>query len=208
MLPHKTAVIPENFHDEIVFEIPEANRDSVGLYLQRAVIEFCEKSHFWQEDIGPLRVVATTNSYDISPPRGLSVVSVIGVFANSCELVRSDDPDITYRYFQNSPFAIAVEPHAELIGSDLSIYAALKPDIKPGDSFKCSEALLDQYRDVIISGAKSMLYKVPRKPWTDTQLANNYWQSFEVASSEALRTQARGFLRIADKTTEVKRPFY
>jgi hypothetical protein len=208
MLPHKTAVIPENFYDEIIFEITEANRDSVGLYLQRAVIEFCEKSHFWQEDIGPLRVVAATNSFDISPPRGLSVVSIVGVLASGEELVRSADASVPYRYTQKSPFAISVEPHDQLIGSDVSIYAALKPDIKPGDSFKCSEALLDQYRDAIITGAKSLLYKVPRKPWTDMQLAQSYWQLFETASSEALRTQARGFLRIADKTTETKRPFY
>lgn len=207
MQPHKTTSNLDDLINEIQFEIPEVAYDAIVLHLRRSIIKFCEDSHYWVEDIGPVRVVAVSNLYDLPLSRNVALVGVMQVSTAEKVFERCETDSIKYRYWQNSPFSIQLFPNEEFIGQDLSIAAALKPTIQ-GDAFKVSESLVEQYRDALIAGAKAALYKTPRKPWTDLNQAQINASTFDAIASDTLRHVARGYLRVPDRTPNKVREFY
>lgn len=210
MQAHRAIDVPEDLIDSIQFEIPEAPHDSVEHYLRRSITEFCEKSHYWQEDIGPVRVVGNLDEYELSVPRRVSIVTVHNIFFTeqdrTVELPRSEG-DLTYRYWQPTPFTFKPEPRDRLVGKDLSVIVSLRPELYNG-SFKVSQFLIQEYRDALIAGAKAALYMVPRKPWTDFQLSQLNSSIFSRAVEAALRTKGRGYSRLPDRAVRKPRSFY
>ncbi len=207
MQPHRLSSVPDDLINEIQFEFPEAPYDSIVLFLHRAICEFCEVAHYWQEEIGPLTVQMGRDTYDIDAPRGSSIVSVVNVTWSEGELKRSQDPGVRYRFWQSSSVAIQVSPIDELSGKKISIIAALKPEAE-GNSFKFSETILRDYRDAISAGAKSKLYVIPRKPWTDLNLAQINEVEFNVKANNALLARSYGFSKLPDKSIKKKREYY
>lgn len=207
MQPHKTTSDLEDLINEIQFEIPEAAYDAIVLHLRRSIIKFCEVSHYWKEDIGPVRVVSVSNSYDLPLSRGIALVGVMSVSTSDQVFERCETDDVKYRYWQDSPLSILLYPNDDFIGQDLSIVAAIKPAIH-GDAFKVSASLVEQYRDALIAGAKSALYKTPRKPWSDLNQAQINDSIFDSTANDARLHAARGHLRVPDRTPNKVREFY
>ncbi len=213
MIPHRLTEIPESIIDEIGFEIPEAPYDSVVWALKKSIAEFCELSHYWKEDIGPVRVLAGCTDYDVSAFGNASIISILEIKTvtgdgRSIELERSSSDCVRYRFWQHTPFTITISPVDELIGIDLSVFAALKPQENSSD-FEFSENILTDFQDSIIAGAKAKLYEVPRKPWFDPSLYQKNRAEFVSAGSDALRSQARGYSHLPDKSVKQKaRSFY
>src|SRR5690606_35199915 len=115
MQPHKTTSNIDDLANEIQFEIPEAVFDSIQLFVRRAIVRFCEESHFWREDIGPVRVTNQTNEYDLPTSRTVDVVEVEEIYVHmpdgtKRELDRSTDSSVRYRYWQPTPTTITVNP--------------------------------------------------------------------------------------------------
>lgn len=207
MQPHRLVSIPDDLINEIQFEIPEAPYDAIQLHLRRAICEFCELSHYWQEEVGPLTPQAGTDIYDIDAPRGASIVSVVKVSSDDFELHRSDSSDVRYRFWQSSSNTIQVSPIDELAGKSISIVAALAPQLD-GNNFKFSETVLRDYRDALVAGAKAKLYMIPRKPWADLNLAQANAAKFQDHAGDALRARGRGFSRLPDQSVPKKREYY
>lgn len=213
MISHRLSEIPESAIDEIQFEIPEASIDSVIWAIKKSIEEFCELSHYWKEDIGPVRVVPGCSDYDIAAYGNAAIVSIINIKTNSTDgrsiqLERIPTDDVRYRFWQYTPFSITVSPVDELTGLDLSVFAALKP-IDCSSRFEFSEHILIDYQDAILSGARARLYEVPRKPWFDPALHQKNRSIFVAAASDALRSQGRGYSRLPDRSSKQKaRSFY
>lgn len=212
MQPHKTTSNIDDLVNEIQFEIPEAVFDSIQLFVRRAIVAFCERSHYWREDIGPVRVTAQTHEYDLPTSRTVDVVEIqaVSVSVDGSSLIvlqRSATDDVKYRYWQPTPTTFTVAPVEELAGHDLAVICSLKPQLY-GNQFKFSEQLLVDHRDALIAGAKAMLYKTPRKPWTDLQQAQINAGDFEARVAAARRTVARGYSLSPDRISRKSRPFY
>lgn len=207
MQPHRLVSIPDDLINEVQFEIPEAPYDSIVLFMRRALCDFCEISHYWQEEIGPLMPQLGAYAYDIDAPRGSSIVSVLKVSTADNELHRSQDEGVRYRFWQSSSGAIEISPIDELAGKSISIIAALQPEVD-GNNFKFSETILRDYRDAIAAGTKAKLYMIPRKPWTDLNLAQANAVKFQDQAGEALRARGRGFSKLPDRSIPKKREFY
>ena len=210
MSPHTAIEIPDEMIDDIQFEIHEAPYDAIVAQLRRAVIIFCEKSHYWKEEVLPIVVVADTASYDLAAIGSREIVSVLSVESDDAILERNQSGDIYYRFWQDSPFSLGLTPVDELVGKTLTIVAAVKP-VLFNSAFLVSASLISDYRDALIAGAKAMIYKVPRKPWTDLQQAQINSSVFEQAASEALLMQARGYSRTPDSASSASyknRPFF
>ena len=213
MIPHRLTEIPDAIIDEVNFEIPEAPHDSVVWALKKSIVEFCELSHYWQEDIGPVRVLNGIAEYDIASCANTVIVSVLHIKTQSTDgrlitLERACADDVRYRFWQYTPFTVSVSPVDDLVGLELSLIAALKPKNLTAD-FEFSESVLTDYQEAIIAGAKAKLYEVPRKPWFDPALHQKNRHDFTTAASDALRAQARGYTRVPDKSVKQKaRRFY
>lgn len=212
MQAHRTIDMPEDLIDEINLEIPEISRDAIVHHARRAVIDFCERSHYWQEDIGPILVNENSTEYDLPVSRRVAVVALMAVGFTDTDgeqkqLVRCETDDVDYRYWQPTPFTISFYPHQDLIGKSVSVIAALKPEIY-NDTFKFSELLIRDYRDGILAKAKANLYSMPRKAWSDPGLFQLNNSAFEVACGKALRSQARGYSRLPDRAVKKARVYY
>jgi hypothetical protein len=212
MQPHKTTSNIDDLVNEIQFEIPEAVFDAVELFVRRAIVTFCEKTNFWCEDLGPVTVNLQTDEYDLPISRTVDVVEIVNVLANrgdgsKVELERCASGDVKYRYWQPTPTTFTVSPIQELAGSELSVICSLKPQLY-GNQFKFSEQLLVDHRDALVAGAKSMLYKIPRKPWSDLQQAQINANDFQTRIAAARRTVARGYSISPDRVPRKQRPFY
>jgi len=213
MIPHRLTEIPESAIDEVLFEIPEAPQDSVSWAIKKAIEEFCELSHYWKEDIGPVRVMPGCSDYEVSAYGNAAIVSIVNIKTTSSDgrliqLERVSTDDVRYRFWQYTPFSITISSVDELSGLDLSVFAALKP-IDCSSRFEFSESILIDYQDAILAGARARLYEVPRKPWFDPALHQKNRSIFVTAASDALRSQGRGYSRLPDRSSKQKaRSFY
>lgn len=213
MQPHRLIELPTSIVNEIQFELPEAPHDSIIHHLKQSIIEFCERSNYWKENVGPIRVFKDVTEYDVPVYQGVTVVSVLNVFAIGSDgkeiiLERVLTPDVKYRFWQYTPFTISFYPLEELDGLDVAIFSSLKPSDLV-DEFKFSEHILLDYSDAIVSGAKARLYATPRKPWTDPAHHQLNKSQFTTAIGEALRAQGRGYSRLPDRASKQKsRSFY
>lgn len=213
MESHLTIDMPEDLIDEIQLEITEAPYDSIIHFLRRAVIDFCEESHYWQEEIGPVLVVDARMEYDLPVSRSFSATTIMDVSVllngnrESTTLQRCQTNDVKYRFWQETPFTIEFFPHEELVGKGISVIAALKPELY-GNKFKFSENIIRDFRAAIVARAKSLLYKIPGKPWSDLNQAQINDGIFTSLSSEALLRQARGYSKLPDRAVRKARSFY
>lgn len=207
---HRTTSDFEHIVNEVQLEMPEAAYDLVQLNVQRSIIEFCRESHYWVEDVGPLKVVAATDTYDVPVSQYQEAVVIHSIIAtldeNVIELHRSQDENVKYRFFQNSSVDFVITENEELAGYSMSIKASVAPRLVSGE-VRVSEAVLNDYHDAIANGARSRLQKIPRKPWSDLQSASLNGQMAAEDARSARRALARGFTRAPDGAVKKARTF-
>ncbi|WP_020209041.1 hypothetical protein [Gilvimarinus chinensis] len=187
--------------------------DLVDYHVKRALVDFCRESHFWLEDIGPVRVVQASNTYDVPVSQYQRAITIHQIIATKgddvIELQRSSDPNVQYRFWQYSDFTFEVHPHIPLIGYDLSIIAALEPGIiGPSRAIKVSQSLLDAWVDALTAGALARLQRIPGKEWTDLGQSQFNESTFKREARRARRQKSRGFSGAPDKPVRKARKFY
>lgn len=146
--------------------------------IKRSVIEFCHGSWIWQYMQDPIDLVAGEIEYDLEPPTGADVASVMCVEVGgsivetrSIGWINKTMPGWrrnadTPRYFtQVDTEQILLVPVPNVSASEsVVITLALQPSVKaqtfPG-------WIASQYMYAIADGALSKLMMMPDKPWTD-----------------------------------------
>ncbi len=211
--PHRVIEDLDQVIRDVIIEMPTVPESAIVFHARRAIVDFCDASHYWLEDIGPVRVSQGRDTYDLPISRSFGVVSVLSVTASNGNgdenrhLQRSNDENVKYRFTQRTPFTISVNPSDDLDQWDLSIIAALRP-VEVSGRFRFSEVILGDYYDAIVAGTKYRLYKIPQKDWTDLQQAAVNQGVFDELTRAALRQQGRGFSRLPTSGVIKSRRFY
>ena len=179
--------------------------------IQRTIIDFCERSQIWQEDVGPLQVIAGIDTYEISASRTERVVQVKDVYAenDSGDLVEFEYGAglCSWSWYHDGPYNISVAPLEYLEGRQLIIVAALTPQLYSGQ-FKFSRIVTDEYFDAIAAGAKSRILAVPGKEWTNPQMAAANKAMYEQALNGAMVRAGRDHARIPHRVAQRPRSFF
>lgn len=180
-------------------------------HIQRTIIDFCERSQIWQEDVGPIQVIAGIDTYEISASRTERVVQVKEIYAEN------DDGDLVqldygqgltqWSWYHDGPYNITVAPLEYLEGRSLIVVSALTPQLYNGQ-FKFSRIVTDEYFDAIAAGAKSRILAVPGKEWTNPQMAGVYSGQYEQKLNGALVRVGRDHARIPHRVAPKPRAFY
>ena len=207
ILPHTVMEIPSDMVDDIQFEMAEVPYDYIETLLRRACIEFCEQSRYWQENIDSLTMLADTSHYVLSVTPTKKLVSLMQVFVDGVEWERGESDNHNNRYYQYTPESIDFYPVTPCVGNVITMVAAIKP-AEVDDVMLVSVPLLNDYRAALISHAKSALYRIPRKPWTDLQQAQLNEVILNAAVEKARLTQARGYAMQTVSAPVKTRPFY
>jgi hypothetical protein len=164
--------------------------------IKRAVIEFCRESWIWQFFPEAQNVRSGVAEYDIEPPSGADVVTVVDVECNRVPLTpksvawlnketpgwRTTGAAIKhYTQIDTDQLILAPLP-AENITSGLAMTVALQPS-QSATSFP--KWIANQFIYQIADGAIAKLMLMPNKPWTDLVNGQDHRTRFEQAFNDA-----------------------
>lgn len=197
--------------NEVRLEVGSISDAIIEHHAHRTIIDFCERTQIWQEDVGPIQVIPEIDNYEISSNRFAAVVQVRSVFAedDNGDLVEFDYGQNldSWSYYRDSAYHMTVAPLDELVGRQLIVNASLKPKLYNG-VFKFAQIVTDDYFDAIASGIKSRILRIPNKEWTNPQMAGAYAGQYEQAINAATVRVGREFNRIPHRVAPKRRSFF
>lgn len=180
--------------------------------IKRAVIEFCRESWIWQFFPDAQNVRSGVADYDIEPPSGADVVTVVDVEYNRVPLTpksvawlnkeipgwRTTGAAVKhYTQIDTEQLILAPLP-AENITNGLVMTVALQPS-QSATSFP--KWIANQFIYQIADGAIAKLMLMPGKPWTDLVNGQDhrtrFEQSFNDAREAAVSALGRAAVRVS-----------
>lgn len=191
--------------DDIIADIPEIPAFTAERQYVRALKELCQEARVWRVD-GTLGLTADTATLDVSSllPTGTELVDVISIKPSGGEQALKartqawlDTNESDWRgqvalvpsYYvleENNVLRLVPTP-SNTVANALYVRAAVKPIV--GTATTVDDLVVNKFGEMLISGAKAHLFMIPRKPWTDLQLAQYHRANFLAAIPEA-RAQA------------------
>lgn len=178
--------------------------------IKRSVIEFCAGSWIWQYLPDPIDVAAGENVYDLEPPPGADITTIMDVSYNRVPLTDKSltwlDQELpgwrstraTPKYFtqvDTEQVILAPLPDTNLSGG-LVMTLALQPS-QSATSFP--KWIFNQYIYTLADGAVSKLMLMPGKGWTDLQNGLDRRNRFEAAIANARNNSASALGRAATR---------
>lgn len=189
---------------DIQVEIPEIPSFVAQRSLIRAMREFCEETRAWRISFN----ASTLADDPLLPlisyfPDFTELVDVITIknvdggepveprtyawFDKNLSDWRSDSAiDANYYVLEDNNTIRLVPYPTETIVNKYYVRAAIKPLLT---TTTLDDRMVNKYSETLIHGALAKLYAIPRKPWTDLQLASIHDAQFRVKFGQA-RTEA------------------
>jgi|TARA_B110000444_G_scaffold260900_1_gene309835 hypothetical protein len=166
--------------------------------IRSSVIEFCERTSAYQQELDPLTTILNVYEYDLEPPTGTTVHKVLWVTHDGEDLEpttttlleqrvprwRSDNGTPAYFVQQSSSLIWLVPTPSSKLANSTIIRAVLKPT---HTSSSCDDGVMNDYRDTIVNGALNRLLRIPNKDWTDLNGAQYYGALFNQGVEDAER---------------------
>jgi hypothetical protein len=201
-----------DLYDLVVPDLPGCPFAAVNSALRQSAIAFCEQSLAWKEEHPPIAVSAETAEYAFIPPTGAAVHSITHAEFNAKEISsHTGELDTSSRNWRNQTGTpeyvlggaglLRLVPEPDSAGT-LTMTVALKPSTSAAG---IDERLFDEYREAIVHGTLARLMLSPKKPYTNTQLAQYYHQLFAIEAARAGTRAARNFTRAPLQTTISRR---
>lgn len=176
--------------------------------IKNAAIEFCALSNILRVTTDPVTTTASEKAYTIDVDNGLVPVRAMVVWFNGkiigplgpgqVDLLNAS-PSTPEAYIQTNPDEVILVP-APLTPGTLVIEASAKPSRA---SIGVEKWIHETYLDDIASGAKSRLMAMPKKPWSNGNLADYHRKMFELAAASASILSSKGFNRAPLRSTPV-----
>lgn len=190
---------------DIIAAIPEVPKFVAERQVLRALRDFAEESRAWRVNI-ELGTVASTALIDLSSllPTGSELVDIISIKnilggqpVLPTTFMRLDkdsndwrtDEDLNARYYVlegNNTIRLAPIPSTTIV---TKYYArvAVKPVLATATTV--DDVIANKYDQLLVHGALAKLFLLPRKPWTDANLAVYHQNLFDLGT-DAARTEA------------------
>lgn len=204
-----------NYLPEVLPEVEGCPKIQAINAIRNAAIEFCEKSRVWEYNFtSKVALVAAQASYVLVPPTGSEIVAVtyLGFLPVGATKSRRVDGPIgepemdekrpawreenstgttnTVDLFTQLKNTIRLVPIPVVNQSDaLVVSAALKPTRA---STYGDDRLYDEWLEFIAHGAKQRLMMVPKKPWSNPELAEWHRTMFRRGINRALARRQKG----------------
>ena len=168
--------------DEIALDVPDAPLASIRDAVRRAGRELAMESWVWRVTNEPVVVAATTPNPEVEQPLGAQPVAVVRLYDSDGRAMLAGRD-----YRQDGPRSITF---ARIPSSD-TLYGVLAVAPDPGSMLP--DSLVAHYFETLRNGALAHLYRVPRQPWTDAQMAQLYRQQFGIDQINARREAEMGY---------------
>ncbi len=175
--------------------------------VRNAIIRLCEDSAIYRVDIPSADIQIGVDDYTIVPPTDTRVTTFVAFQYNGSPLSgyteeELDQLDYNWRlgktgtptaYTMLAPdrFKLNRIPE-ETIVDGMKIRIALKPT---ETTQEVDEVFYDDWQQAAISGALQNLLAMPKKPWTNAQLAKENGATFNGEVQRARSRATKGYLR-------------
>lgn len=191
---------------DIRVEIPEIPAFVAERQLLRALREFAEESRAWRTNI-QVGVTASTATVDLTSlfPAGAELVDIIsvkdaiigGAPVAPTTYIRMDKDHPDWRNEEaldaqwyvldgNNTIRFVFTP-STTVAAKYDVRVALKPILATAATV--DDVIANKYDELLVHGALARLYLIPRKPWTDANLAVFHKNIFD-AGMKSARTEA------------------
>jgi hypothetical protein len=204
----------ESLLPEIIPMVPGCPDTLIENSIRSAVIELCDKTEIYQQELDPVTTVANIYEYDLEAPSQTTVCKILWVTHEGNEieaittaLLEQREPkwrDSNYygtpKYFvkQTSTTFWMVPVPSETKVSSTIVRAVLKPTY---GSTACDDDVMSDHRDTIVNGALFRLLRLPSKEWTDFAGAQVYAALFNEGLVYAERKARQADVRVSRKVT-------
>jgi hypothetical protein len=196
-----------DFYDLAAPDVPGCPLAAMDVALRLAAINFCEHSLAWVYDHPDIPVMPNIQSYAFAPPAGAVVHAIIRAEFDGRKIgfspAEADRERSSWRnrtgmpeYMGASTTSLILMPNPSTAGT-LTMTVALKPS---PDAIGIDDSIFDEYREVIVHGALARLMLSPKKPYTNTQLAQYHDQLFAIRAADAGMRAARRHTRAPLRT--------
>lgn len=170
---------------DVLSMVPACPEVTAERAIRSAVIDICEKTDVYQEQLDPITAVKGIFEYDLEPPTGTVVHRIVwvtydgkplepvstGLLEQRKENWRNSSGTPEYFVKQNLTQFYLVPIPAETLSQGVQIRVALKPT---HTSTACNDTVMTDYRDTIINGALFRLTRMPAQDFTDFNAAGVY----------------------------------
>lgn len=193
--------------DAVMPEVPGAPAALVSFHVKRAAIEFCDSSLAWRKAVPSISSVSGTGEYTLPDvATGVAVSRLLEARWQGTKLtfLRPDELAAVYgptdwrgltgtpEYFTQETagtIRLVPAPDATVASGINGLFAAVRPK---DDATGLEDAFASDWFDAIAAGAKRNLMRIPKKPYTDLNLAAAYQGDFETEIGAAAYAAFRG----------------
>lgn len=182
------------FYPDVLTSVRGCPQPTVDHHLRRAAIELCTRSRRLKLDMPAFNTVAGTAEYALAPGAGMETVQIIDAAVDGVPIdpvrraIASTMTD--WSTDQGRPSLYLMSGNDETVRlwkTPDAVYAVtLTLAIKPDQAAVGIEDWFgDRYNDTIAAGALARLMALPKKVWTNPDLALYHNERFEAGVSRA-----------------------
>lgn len=206
-----TAVSYEVFLPEVmpyVHDVPEVVAVQA---IRNACIEFCEETHYLQENLDPITGLLNIGLYDLDAnDSNYKVVEIMQAYYGDQLLIPKSQEQLNqiyrtsnwetlsgnpYYYFRTRAGEIRLVTKPILTEANkLNVKAAIAPKRA---STTVDEELFERFLEYISYGARARLYNTPNQPYYDPKTSMEYTKRFYDAIGEVRTRVYKGLTRTA-----------
>lgn len=203
------------WYNDVMPWLPGIDTAMVDWALRNAAIEFCQFSKIHTYQLPVFQTVDGTREYTLTPPSvevqacdivdGYSPAGRMtsiskNVLTNEAGLWETQE-GVPYRWYFETNQGIASFYPLPNDAYDINLLLALKP--VRNTSTGLEDAIANQYHMIIAAGAIGTLASMPKKPWSNPQLAKDKSDEFfagkGAAKADALRAMTTMSLYVAPR---------
>lgn len=175
----------------VSLQVQGAPDQLIQAMLTQVVREFYTKSTAWRETVGPYNVLPNVSGFvplnPVSQNARLQFVLAAFLFPINGSLVpnhlapvtrqpRGGTPQLPHEYFMEKMDVMQLFPYPDSnYGPVLYVYASLVPT---PNAATLPDISYTHHLDALTWGTLARLYMMPKKPWTDKNLAAEYSKKF------------------------------
>ena len=208
-----TAVSYEVFLPEVMPYVHDVPEIVAVQAIRNACIEFCEETHYFQENLDPIAGIKGQGLYDLEANNSAyKVVEVMQAYYGDQLLIPKGQEELNQIYrtsnwedLTGNPFYYFRTRAGEMRlvtkpvtteANKLKVKAAIAPKRA---SLTVDEELFERFLEQISYGARARLYNTPNQPYYDPRTAMEYTKRFNDVMAEVRTRVYKGLTRASTK---------
>lgn len=200
----------ETLLPDLIPMVPGAPDTLIVRQVRSAVVEFCEKSEVYNEDIAQVTTIPDIYDYELAVPKYTTCHRIMQVAFKGVDLEpistllldqrrpdwrnKNGNPEYYVKQRSNSIWLVPIPNKLEPLSTH--VRACLKPT---HDAQGIEEWMMNDYRDSFVNGALYRLLRQPAKAWSDIRIGAMYGGLFQEGIANARLVSRQADSRVARK---------